>query len=126
MKNLNKLFIVFVLLFAFSILFGCTEQPKACTKEAKICPDGSAVGRTLPDCEFASCPTVDSNFIIVDNFCGCNYCIMEAKRDFNVKTLSDFNADKLGKKCSDYNRIEICAKELKETNETIGDCLNGN
>ena len=30
---------------------------RACTMEAKICPDGSAVGRTGPNCEFAPCPT---------------------------------------------------------------------
>ena len=28
----------------------------ACTQEAKLCPDGSAVGRTGPNCEFAACP----------------------------------------------------------------------
>jgi len=28
----------------------------ACTADAKICPDGSAVGRVPPDCEFAPCP----------------------------------------------------------------------
>lgn len=27
-----------------------------CTTEAKICPDGSGVGRTGPNCEFAPCP----------------------------------------------------------------------
>ncbi|MFA5023044.1 MAG: hypothetical protein WC385_00930 [Candidatus Paceibacterota bacterium] len=27
-----------------------------CTKEAKICPDGSSVGRTGPKCEFEECP----------------------------------------------------------------------
>lgn len=27
-----------------------------CTMEAKICPDGSAVGRSGPNCEFAPCP----------------------------------------------------------------------
>jgi len=31
--------------------------PVACTMEAKLCPDGSAVGRTGPNCEFAQCPT---------------------------------------------------------------------
>ncbi|TAK95837.1 hypothetical protein EPO05_02995 [Patescibacteria group bacterium] len=31
-------------------------QPKACTEDAKICSDGSAVGRTGPNCEFAECP----------------------------------------------------------------------
>lgn len=32
------------------------NQPKACTEEAKVCPDGSAVGRTGPNCEFSPCP----------------------------------------------------------------------
>ncbi len=32
------------------------SQPIACTKEAKICPDGSAVGRQGPKCEFEECP----------------------------------------------------------------------
>jgi len=37
--------------------------PVACTLEAKICPDGSAVGRSGPNCEFAACPaeTVQSS-----------------------------------------------------------------
>ena len=31
-------------------------EPVACTMEARICPDGSAVGRQGPNCEFAACP----------------------------------------------------------------------
>lgn len=27
-----------------------------CTMEAKICPDGTSVGRSGPKCEFAECP----------------------------------------------------------------------
>ena len=39
------------------IVFGeVTESPKACTQEAKQCPDGSYVGRTGPNCEFSACP----------------------------------------------------------------------
>lgn len=34
------------------------ENGIACTQEAKICPDGSAVGRIGPNCEFAACPDV--------------------------------------------------------------------
>jgi hypothetical protein len=34
-----------------------SAKPVACTQEAKICPDGSSVGRTGPNCEFAPCPT---------------------------------------------------------------------
>jgi len=31
-----------------------------CTMEAKLCPDGSYVGRVGPNCEFASCPAASS------------------------------------------------------------------
>lgn len=31
---------------------------KTCSLEAKVCPDGSSVGRSGPNCEFAPCPTV--------------------------------------------------------------------
>lgn len=33
-----------------------TVEPVACTLEAKLCPDGSSVGRTGPDCAFSACP----------------------------------------------------------------------
>jgi hypothetical protein len=32
------------------------QEPVACTAEAMVCPDGSAVGRSGPNCEFAACP----------------------------------------------------------------------
>jgi hypothetical protein len=31
-------------------------EPVACPMDAKICPDGTGVGRTGPKCEFAPCP----------------------------------------------------------------------
>ena len=53
-------FIAFIALLAA----GCgrtvnspVPQPVACTQEAKACPDGSYVGRSGPNCEFAVCPT---------------------------------------------------------------------
>lgn len=33
-----------------------TPPTPACTTEAKVCPDGSAVGRTGPNCSLAACP----------------------------------------------------------------------
>ncbi|KKQ96349.1 MAG: hypothetical protein UT42_C0035G0008 [Candidatus Falkowbacteria bacterium GW2011_GWA2_39_24] len=38
-------------------------MPKSggCTLEARICPDGSAVGRSDPNCEFAPCPTDEAS-----------------------------------------------------------------
>lgn len=35
-----------------------SPEPIACTMDAKICPDGSAVGRVGPSCEFAPCPEI--------------------------------------------------------------------
>lgn len=33
-----------------------SSNPKPCSMEAKICPDGSSVGREGPKCEFKACP----------------------------------------------------------------------
>ncbi|MEM6295873.1 MAG: hypothetical protein AAGA54_31670 [Myxococcota bacterium] len=50
------------LLFLAGLLCACAakqDTPTAapsCTEEAKVCPDGSTVGRTGPACEFAACP----------------------------------------------------------------------
>ncbi len=33
------------------------EPAVACTMDAKMCADGSAVGRVAPDCQFAPCPS---------------------------------------------------------------------
>jgi hypothetical protein len=50
--------LLIILILALILIAGCTQQagPKACTAEALICPDGSAVGRIAPDCRFAPCP----------------------------------------------------------------------
>jgi len=40
---------------------------QACTMEAKLCPDGSAVGRTEPNCKFAPCPiTTATSTLAID------------------------------------------------------------
>ena len=56
----QKLILGIVLLIAiggFALLFTDGNKNEiACTMEAKICPDGSSLGRTGPNCEFASCP----------------------------------------------------------------------
>ncbi len=37
-----------------------TEEFTACTMDAKVCPDGSYVGRIGPNCEFAACKNASS------------------------------------------------------------------
>ncbi len=65
--KINNFFILFILVAAVvvSAVIGIIISPNfltvqnnqvGCTMEAKICPDGSAVGRTGANCEFAKCP----------------------------------------------------------------------
>lgn len=76
MHNFSKQYTVLAALivigiagYAFILLRPAREDgatsPIACTEEAKICSDGSAVGRTGPLCEFASCPKED--LIVVES-----------------------------------------------------------
>lgn len=50
--------VVLVVLTGAGLYFTRTKNlfPIACTLEAKLCPDGTGVGRTGPKCEFAPCP----------------------------------------------------------------------
>lgn len=70
-KNIKYSVSLFVIVF--SVMFGyvvyaednkstTSEQPVACTMDAKLCPDGiTYVGRVGPDCEFAKCPDEKDN-----------------------------------------------------------------
>ena len=73
------------------------NQPQnliACTQEARVCPDGSAVGRTGPNCEFAACPaTVDQTAgwqIYTNNEYGFEF---QYPANGNVKTGYDWVPD---------------------------------
>ncbi len=55
------LLVVFVALGLVVGTFRPSAPQVACTTDAKLCPDGSAVGRTGPQCQFASCPEVSES-----------------------------------------------------------------
>ena len=60
----NTIIIVLLILVCLGGIFYLYNKtlapagPVSCTTEAMICPDGSAVGRVGPNCEFAPCPNV--------------------------------------------------------------------
>ena len=56
---MKKLLLILLLIGIF-IVNACTENlPRACTDDAKVCPDGSLVSRNFNNnCEFDPCPTV--------------------------------------------------------------------
>jgi hypothetical protein len=59
------LLLLVIILVLVGVVYGAyyiqrnNHKPVACTTEAKLCPDGSSVGRTGPNCEFAACPVTD-------------------------------------------------------------------
>ena len=78
MQKRGSVLIILVIILAVAGIFGAyylgTQKPdstqifpsekpespkkdsgKSCTMDAKICPDGTSVGRTGPNCEFAPC-----------------------------------------------------------------------
>jgi len=64
-QNMNpkiKLIIIAIVIISLGIIIWLSVISKSqkeqvyCTEEAKLCPDGSYVGRIAPDCEFAACP----------------------------------------------------------------------
>ena len=63
MKYLNHTYVLILLLSVIGALYIYTQNKDkvseeiACTMDAMICPNGSAVGRTGPNCAFAPCPT---------------------------------------------------------------------
>lgn len=54
---IGVIFIAAMIYLGLSIIGGNKPEQTACTMEAKLCPDGSYVGRVGPDCEFEQCPT---------------------------------------------------------------------
>ena len=69
MKNERTLLTLGAIFAVVAIIFvaldvripGIKSEEVVCTTDAKICPDGSAVGRSGPRCEFAPCPSVSSS-----------------------------------------------------------------
>ncbi len=64
MKYLNHTFVLILIVSIIGAIFVFTQNKNeapteiACTMDAMICPDGTAVGRTGPNCSFAPCPPI--------------------------------------------------------------------
>ena len=65
-KGISSIVIILIVVGIFVVVGGgywyfVQNRPVVCTQETKQCPDGSAVGRTGPNCEFAECPSANSS-----------------------------------------------------------------
>lgn len=109
---LLAIFIIGVLLIGLVLLNKLPDDNVACTLEAKLCPDGSSVGRIPPTCEFASCPGgVEGQEIIWD----------EAKtliNDCEVKQLAELHSGFLNLTMIDGS-LKIVKSYSKEEYENV-------
>ncbi|OGK32922.1 hypothetical protein A3F58_04030 [Candidatus Roizmanbacteria bacterium RIFCSPHIGHO2_12_FULL_37_9b] len=90
----------------------------ACTAEAKICPDGSTVGRVGPNCEFTPCSatiskppgyfdtgcSIDDDCVLVDkesvDCCGNNGCQpVDYSQDKWIAANARWQAERISKNC---------------------------
>jgi hypothetical protein len=87
----------------------------ACTKEAKICPDGTAVGRSGIGCEFDPCPSGDGtqrNYVSTD--------IGECQRtQFLCVSGTDRFDDETGCGCESVGEKTFCEPEEREEGACI-------
>lgn len=101
--------VIFVLGMGKKAVTPVPETPiTACTMEAKLCPDGSYVGRSGPKCEFAACPEAKSNQTVkVFSIIGQNFSftpsLIKVKKGDKVKIIfentsgfHDFKIDAYG------------------------------
>lgn len=120
--RLISLFAVFVVMTAMVIWGSLALVPKnintgnhnspgnqnslGCTNEAKICPDGSAVSRAGPNCDFTDCPAMNTNVVS------------------NTNSLSD--GCKVtgcsGTVCSDHEVITDCLARPTDICYQMGEC----
>ena len=114
-----------IALFLIILFSGCIQQnkPIACTEEAKICPDGSAVGRVMPNCEFAPCPTTcvcPEGYIAEGNACNPKYyystpkCLMPS---INCMNCSSFSVEVCPNQCVICPPCIVCSSISCQTEE---------
>ena len=71
-QKLIYVLVVVAVLAGLYLTFGSQKSTNddnsevACTLEAMVCPDGTTVGRTGPNCEFAACPGVTDSGVPKD------------------------------------------------------------
>jgi len=121
------------LIIGIVLISGC-----GCTEEAKICPDGSSVGRnSMKFCRFDPCPEINELIIeygsaflhvnIKDNKMEYNYNVCEDDSCRIVQSLEGYSNykgsftltdDEINKLLNEFNRYDFFSLEDKYGDET--------
>jgi|GEM_PF-5138800 len=105
----------------------CSNEPQPCTSETKLCPDGSAVGRTGPDCAFAPCPYTEQNQRDCEDQGGQWRCTQNGDGCDCYLVNPPFPDDSDGVSSSDNpDGMSDTSEGMQDTVKTDGNvCLNG-
>lgn len=114
-----------VIFFGLLVIFFLNNRANnnvACTLEAKICPDGSSVGREGPQCEFKACPTVVSSdtevsFRTIDSRSGFSASGIQTQEFFTVLNLAEYN--QLMTRLSPHSESKIDLPDVDFTKEMV-------
>lgn len=93
--------------------FESKPEQIACTQEAMLCPDGTAVGRTGPNCEFAECP-VPANV----EFCG-GIAGVQCQLGYSCELDGDY--PDAGGTCVKQDSTDCLQVEISARNNTTGE-----
>jgi len=139
--------ILILLSIAFILSFKILQKPKgiSCTLEAKLCPDGSTVGRIPPNCEFAPClkilttPTIQNVYtscysnddcLLINNkygvdCCGDNNCQpVDYSQSSWIAVNTKWQAEQISKLCITDRACPNCLpRPINENFKAV--CLNG-
>lgn len=77
--------------------------PYACTMEAKQCPDGSYVGRSGPNCEFATCPNIRTSDV----------------QKFDVSTWKTYRNEKYGFEVKYPRDLEVRINDATQYKDSL-------
>lgn len=84
MSSFTFFLVLGVVLLFLSVFFVNMGAPQACPEDAKVCPDGSTVGRDpLNNCEFYECPNTE-----LVPYCSEGIVSVERSGDF-IRTLNN-------------------------------------
>ncbi len=95
-KQIFSIFLLAMLIFSGCIQINLPEERVVmCTAEAKICPDGTDVGRVGPNCEFAPCPEEDGGSIEEESLFGQEWKLLKIDGEVigNNPVYLEFNAE---------------------------------
>ena len=99
-----------------------TTGKTACTTEAKVCPDGSTVSRSGPNCKFKACPDANKDRVTIHTYTVEKDMKISCKTDGECMLPKEYAAMsrcKFSTLCLNNTCNVICPTTIRTTNELL-------